>query len=183
MRVHARPECDVERDPGRDKEQCGVDGARTPQRRRHALDPALVRGHVVVSIAFEVGDRLDGFVCAAGKRAPDSFRFIMSGCTQRTAPGRSIECRAGESCRLARKRAPMDVWSTDSDLQTYASVPADPRAVVLLLHGLGEHAGRHAADRACVRAARYCCVRLRPPRSRKLARTARDGVAFRSTRR
>jgi alpha-beta hydrolase superfamily lysophospholipase/tryptophan-rich sensory protein len=39
----------------------------------------------------------------------------------------------------------MDSWQTDSDLRTYASVPAEPRAAVLLLHGFGDHAGRHAA--------------------------------------
>ncbi|MGD0474636.1 MAG: alpha/beta fold hydrolase [Candidatus Velthaea sp.] len=39
----------------------------------------------------------------------------------------------------------MDSWQTDTDLRAYASVPADPRAAVLLLHGFGEHAGRHAA--------------------------------------
>jgi acylglycerol lipase len=40
----------------------------------------------------------------------------------------------------------METWSTDSDLRTYASVPAEPpRAAVLLLHGFGEHAARHAA--------------------------------------
>jgi alpha-beta hydrolase superfamily lysophospholipase/tryptophan-rich sensory protein len=38
----------------------------------------------------------------------------------------------------------MEAWPTDSDLHAYASVPPEPRAVVLLLHGFGEHTGRHA---------------------------------------
>ena len=39
----------------------------------------------------------------------------------------------------------MDVWQTETDLRTYASVPSNPLAAVLLMHGFGEHAGRHAA--------------------------------------
>jgi alpha-beta hydrolase superfamily lysophospholipase/tryptophan-rich sensory protein len=38
----------------------------------------------------------------------------------------------------------MDFWPNDSDLCGYRDVPADPRAAVLVLHGYGEHAGRHA---------------------------------------
>jgi len=36
-------------------------------------------------------------------------------------------------------------WPTGSELRGYASIPNDPAALVLLVHGFGEHAGRHAA--------------------------------------
>lgn len=42
----------------------------------------------------------------------------------------------------------METWPTEGDLRAYRSVPPDPRAAVLLLHGFGEHAGRHAATAA-----------------------------------
>jgi alpha-beta hydrolase superfamily lysophospholipase/tryptophan-rich sensory protein len=38
----------------------------------------------------------------------------------------------------------MDAWPIETDLRGYRSVPPEPRAAVLLLHGFGEHAGRHA---------------------------------------
>jgi acylglycerol lipase len=39
----------------------------------------------------------------------------------------------------------MDDWPIESELRAYRTVPREPRAVVLLLHGFGEHAGRHRA--------------------------------------
>jgi acylglycerol lipase len=45
----------------------------------------------------------------------------------------------------------MDPWPIESDLRGYQSVPPEPRAAVLLLHGFGEHAGRHAATIAALK--------------------------------
>jgi acylglycerol lipase len=39
----------------------------------------------------------------------------------------------------------MEAWEIAGELRAYRTVPAQPRAVVLLLHGFAEHAGRHAA--------------------------------------
>jgi alpha-beta hydrolase superfamily lysophospholipase len=44
----------------------------------------------------------------------------------------------------------MDAWPIDSDLRAYADVPPEPWAAVLLLHGFGEHAGRHALTMAAL---------------------------------
>jgi alpha-beta hydrolase superfamily lysophospholipase len=38
----------------------------------------------------------------------------------------------------------VSAWETGTDLRGYRCVPADPVALVLVVHGFGEHAGRHA---------------------------------------
>ena len=42
----------------------------------------------------------------------------------------------------------METWPIDSELHAYKTVPPHPRAVALLVHGFGEHAGRYAATAA-----------------------------------